>query len=77
MVETVDSIKLADELNKKWSSISPNDPLQIFVQINTSLEEGTHSFIEKTYLLTVSSYIQSLPSLLFSFQLKVASNQVL
>lgn len=41
MIETIDSIKLADELNKKWSTISPNNPLNILVQVNTSQEEGT------------------------------------
>lgn len=40
MIETIDSIKLADDLNKKWSTISPNDPLKILLQINTSQEEG-------------------------------------
>lgn len=40
MVETVDSIKLANELNKKWGNVSPSKPLQVLVQVNTSQEEG-------------------------------------
>lgn len=40
MIETVDSIKLANELNKKWGNISPNEPLKVLVQVNTSQEEG-------------------------------------
>lgn len=40
MIETVDSLKLANELNKKWGNISPNEPLKILVQVNTSEEEG-------------------------------------
>lgn len=40
MIETIDSIKLANELNKRWSSISPSDPLKVLVQVNTSNEEG-------------------------------------
>lgn len=42
MVETIDSIKLANELNKRWSSILPNDPLKVLVQVNTSGEEGVY-----------------------------------
>lgn len=41
MIETVDSIKLATELNKKWGNVSPTEPLKILVQVNTSQEEGS------------------------------------
>lgn len=41
MVETIDSVKLANELNKRWSSISPSNPLNVLVQVNTSQEEGS------------------------------------
>lgn len=54
MIETVDSVKLADELNKKWSSISPNDPLKILVQVNTSQEEGTEPSIDALTHLAVN-----------------------
>lgn len=37
MIETVDSIKLADLLNSKWSK---PDPLKVLVQVNTSEEKG-------------------------------------
>lgn len=40
MVETVDSAKLADLLEKKWQSMSMPEPLKILVQVNTSEEEG-------------------------------------
>ncbi|XP_055314970.1 pyridoxal phosphate homeostasis protein [Sitodiplosis mosellana] len=40
MVETLDSIKLANELNKKWGNVSPNKPLKVLVQVNTSQEEA-------------------------------------
>lgn len=40
MIETVDSIKLATELNKKWGNVSPTEPLKVLVQVNTSREEG-------------------------------------
>lgn len=47
MIETVDSIKLASELNKKWGNVSPKEPLNILVQVNTSQEDGTLSFSSK------------------------------
>ncbi|XP_031633104.1 pyridoxal phosphate homeostasis protein [Contarinia nasturtii] len=40
MIETVDSLKLANELNKKWGNISPSKPLKILVQVNTSQEDA-------------------------------------
>lgn len=40
MIETVDSLKLANLLNQKWGNISPKEPLKIMIQINTSNEEG-------------------------------------
>lgn len=43
MVETVDSAKLADNLNKQWGKLQQNDErLQVMVQVNTSAEEGAH-----------------------------------
>lgn len=41
MVETVDSEKLADNLNKQWLKYRNEEgKLKIMVQINTSGEEG-------------------------------------
>lgn len=40
MIETVDSMKLADLLNQKWANISSDKPLKVLVQVNTSSEEG-------------------------------------
>lgn len=41
MVETVDSEKLADTLNKQWTKVTKNDEiLNVMVQVNTSGEEG-------------------------------------
>lgn len=37
MIETVDSVKLADLLNSKWSKA---EPLKVLVQVNTSQEDG-------------------------------------
>ena len=39
-VETVDSIKKADTLNKACAAVRPDIPLKVFVQVNTSAEDG-------------------------------------
>lgn len=41
MIETVDSQKLATQLNKNWPKFGPpGSKLNIMVQVNTSGEEG-------------------------------------
>lgn len=42
MIETVDSEKLANSLNKAWDQLETDNkkPLQILIQVNTSGEEG-------------------------------------
>ncbi|XP_065919642.1 pyridoxal phosphate homeostasis protein-like [Dysidea avara] len=40
MVESVDSIKLADLLNKHWGLDDRDEKLNVMVQVNTSREEG-------------------------------------
>ncbi|XP_038070891.1 pyridoxal phosphate homeostasis protein-like [Patiria miniata] len=42
MVETVDSLKLANELNKTWQKLAKGRRLKVMVQINTSGEEQKH-----------------------------------
>ncbi|KAK1154140.1 pyridoxal phosphate homeostasis protein [Acipenser oxyrinchus oxyrinchus] len=43
MVETVDSVKLADRLNSSWQNLRANaQRLKIMVQINTSGEDSKH-----------------------------------
>ena len=39
MVETVDSMKLANEINKTWERLNKGHRLKVMVQINTSREE--------------------------------------
>lgn len=51
MVETVDSTKLANLLNQKWGNVSPKDPLNVLIQVNTSGEEG--KIIENVAIQTV------------------------
>ena len=40
VVETVDSSKKADTLDKACKSVERKDPLRVFVQVNTSEEGG-------------------------------------
>lgn len=40
MVETVDSMKLADALNRSWTNLQNQGQLKIMVQVNTSGEES-------------------------------------
>ncbi len=42
MVETVDSMKLANEINKTWERLNKGQRLKVMVQINTSREEQKH-----------------------------------
>lgn len=39
MIETVDSKKLATQLNKNWPNFEPNSKLNIMIQVNTSGEQ--------------------------------------
>ncbi|CAO3631978.1 unnamed protein product [Cunninghamella blakesleeana] len=57
-VETVDSIKKADTLNKACISCERKDPLRVFVQINTSNEEAK-SGIEPTKSAEVCKHIKN------------------
>lgn len=40
MVETIDSIKLADALNTSWMKLNKMEKLKMMVQVNTSGEES-------------------------------------
>ncbi|GFR46991.1 hypothetical protein Agub_g8645 [Astrephomene gubernaculifera] len=42
MVETVDSVKLADKLNRAVEQAGRQEPLAVMVQVNTSGEESKH-----------------------------------
>ena len=43
IVETIDSAKKADELNKAFVSVERKDKLKVYVQVNTSREEGKYT----------------------------------
>ncbi len=44
VIETVDSLSLATTLDKSLQSIDPNRSLNVFVQVNTSGEDGESIF---------------------------------
>ena len=48
MVETVDSMKLADALNRSWGRLQSSHKLNVMVQVNTSKEESKSKV--KTFL---------------------------
>lgn len=42
MIETIDSVKLANTVNSAWEKIRKPEqgPLKVLVQVNTSAEDG-------------------------------------
>lgn len=53
MVETVDSGKIADNLNKQWVKYrNNNEKLRIMVQVNTSAEDGEIHCIFTCFMYT-------------------------
>lgn len=53
IIETVDSISLADKLEKAWKDQNKSEPLKIMIQVNTSNEEQKNGLdvaeLNKTY----------------------------
>jgi uncharacterized pyridoxal phosphate-containing UPF0001 family protein len=47
MVETIDSVKLADAVNSSWMKLQKMEKLKIMVQVNTSGEESNVSPIKR------------------------------
>eukprot|EP01100_Stratorugosa_tubuloviscum_P013399 TRINITY_DN668_c0_g1_i2.p1 TRINITY_DN668_c0_g1~~TRINITY_DN668_c0_g1_i2.p1 ORF type:complete len:251 (+),score=116.34 TRINITY_DN668_c0_g1_i2:265-1017(+) len=62
-IETVDSVKLAIELNKRWPTSRP--PLKYFIQINTSGEQSKSGISPSEVVETTRSIINSTPNLKF------------
>lgn len=65
MVESVDSIKLADKLNKVCEEYRKDLPLNILVQVNTSKEPQKSGCDEKDVKSIVEHVISSCPQLKF------------
>lgn len=74
VVETVDSEKLAERLNKECGKIG-RPPLRIFLQVDTS-DEPTKSGIDPPQVPTVASYIfQNCPNLVLSGLMTIGKAQ--
>ena len=59
MIETVDSTKLADKLNKQIEGRAGRSPLRVMVQVNTSGEESKYG-VEPGQVVELAKHIQQL-----------------
>ncbi|XP_004469434.3 pyridoxal phosphate homeostasis protein [Dasypus novemcinctus] len=65
MLETVDSVKLADKVNSSWQKKSSPERLKVMVQINTSGEESKHGLSPSETVAVVQHINAQCPSLEF------------
>ncbi|KAG9354435.1 hypothetical protein JZ751_001144 [Albula glossodonta] len=67
MVETIDSVKLADKVNSSWQRLraANTQRLKIMVQINTSGEDSKHGLPPEETVDTVQYIISRCPALHF------------
>ncbi|KAI5645703.1 pyridoxal phosphate homeostasis protein [Phthorimaea operculella] len=67
MVETIDSEKLADSVNKQWTKIRKEEKkLNVMVQVNTSGEEAKNGIAPSDATKLVEHVIKNCPSLEFN-----------
>ncbi|XP_069872292.1 pyridoxal phosphate homeostasis protein isoform X1 [Dipodomys merriami] len=65
MLETVDSVKLADKVNSSWQKKSSPERLKVMVQINTSGEESKHGLLPAEMIAVVEHINAKCPNLEF------------
>uniref|UniRef100_A0A5F8GBG3 Pyridoxal phosphate homeostasis protein n=1 Tax=Monodelphis domestica TaxID=13616 RepID=A0A5F8GBG3_MONDO len=65
MLETVDSVKLADKVNNSWQKRGSSERLKVMVQINTSGEESKHGLPPSETMATVQHINAKCPNLEF------------
>ncbi|XP_078521543.1 pyridoxal phosphate homeostasis protein [Lissotriton helveticus] len=63
LLETVDSIKLADKVNASWQKKGSPERLKVMVQVNTSGEDSKHGLPPADTVATVDHIIKKCPSL--------------
>lgn len=63
LVETVDSVKLADSLHNAWSKLQKSERLKVFAQVNTSREENKSGVEPSEVTWLVKHIIDQCPSL--------------
>lgn len=66
MVETVDSVKLANSLNASWGKLNKPNSLNVMVQVNTSKEESKSGCLSDHCAELVEHIITHCPHLKFS-----------
>ncbi|NWZ71407.1 PLPHP protein, partial [Acrocephalus arundinaceus] len=65
MLETVDSVKLADRVNSSWQKKGSSQKLKVMVQVNTSGEDSKHGLPPGDTTAAVEHVIKKCPSLEF------------
>ncbi|KAJ7423328.1 adhesion G protein-coupled receptor A2 [Willisornis vidua] len=65
MLETVDSVKLADRVNSSWQKKGSPQRLKVMVQVNTSGEDSKHGLPPADTTAAVEHVINKCPSLEF------------
>uniref|UniRef100_H0Z2K7 Pyridoxal phosphate homeostasis protein n=1 Tax=Taeniopygia guttata TaxID=59729 RepID=H0Z2K7_TAEGU len=65
MLETVDSVKLADRVNSSWQKKGSSQKLKVMVQVNTSGEDSKHGLPPGDTAAAVEHVISKCPSLEF------------
>ncbi|XP_071655458.1 pyridoxal phosphate homeostasis protein isoform X1 [Patagioenas fasciata] len=65
MLETVDSVKLADRVNSLWQKKGSSQRLKVMVQVNTSGEDSKHGLPPADTAAAVEHVINKCPSLEF------------
>uniref|UniRef100_U3JWC2 Pyridoxal phosphate binding protein n=2 Tax=Ficedula albicollis TaxID=59894 RepID=U3JWC2_FICAL len=65
MLETVDSVKLADRVNSSWQKKGSSQKLKVMVQVNTSGEDSKHGLSPGDTTAAVEHVITKCPSLEF------------
>ncbi|XP_078421519.1 pyridoxal phosphate homeostasis protein isoform X2 [Cetorhinus maximus] len=65
MIETIDSIKLADKVNLSWQKKQAPQRLKVMVQVNTSEENSKHGLSAEETVQVVRHVLTNCPSLEF------------
>ncbi|NWH75841.1 PLPHP protein, partial [Piaya cayana] len=65
MLETLDSVKLADRVNSSWQKKGSSQKLKVMVQVNTSGEDSKHGLPPGDTAAAVEHIINKCPSLEF------------
>jgi len=73
MIETIDSLSIAQKANASLTRIGREEPLRCFIQVNTSGEENKGGVEPSAVNALVSSMIKDLPKLKFSGLMTIGS----